>query len=97
MHDLQFKRLVLVVYGLYLLIRQEIQIWYSELSEPGWELMGALVWQRDGALAGGLPRQQGVCGVWLPRASQQPQFSTAAQPRVALSKPGMQFLSGADK
>lgn len=65
-HDLLFKGLVLVFCGLYLLISQEIQIWYWELSEQGWELMGALAQQQEGSLPAGSLRSSECAGSGSP-------------------------------
>lgn len=59
--DRLFERLVLVLYGLYLLISQEIQLWRSELSGLG--VNGSTGWAVGGFPAGGSLHSRGCAGL----------------------------------
>lgn len=59
--DLLFERLVLALYGLYLLISQEIQLWRSGLSGLG--VNGSTGWAAGGFPAGGSLRSRGSAGL----------------------------------
>jgi len=84
-HDLLFKRLVLVLYGLYLLISPGIRICYPELPERGRASEGAGLGRRTGA-GWWAPSAAEMCRVWLPHASHQPHGSIAAPQKMGLSK-----------